>query len=275
MARAHHRREKDATLNPVNTQMTHQPRPKPDGARDDEHGHGRKTPPDPVSDTESDLAPELPPELASALQGRFLVFDGPDGSGKSTQLKLFLDAVRRAGLDVTEVREPGGTEIGEKIRDALLDHLDREEMSLRCEMLLYMASRAQLCEQVIAPALARGELVVADRFVASTYAYQGAAGGLPIGEIAAAAEIAMRGVVPDATLIFDVDQKTAAGRLNPLLDRMEAKGAAFHAKVRQGYLALIAQDPEGRRYLGIDARGGEGEVFANIIAALTRRFLGR
>jgi dTMP kinase len=219
------------------------------------------------------VAVALPTDLVDALPGHFLVFDGPDGSGKSTQLKLFLKAAKASGLTITEVREPGGTEIGEKIRDALLEHLDREEMSLRCEMLLYMASRAQLCEQVIGPALQRGDLVVADRFVSSTYAYQGAAGGIPFGEIDAAASIAMQSVTPDATLIFDVDQETAASRLNPLLDRMEAKGAAFHSRVREGYNALIASDPEAKRYLGIDARGTEAQVFGNIISALRTRFI--
>lgn len=217
--------------------------------------------------------PTLPSDVISALPGKFLVFDGPDGSGKSTQLKLFLKAAKGAGLRVQEVREPGGTEIGEKIRDALLEHLDREEMSLRCEMLLYMASRAQLCEQVIAPALERGDLVVADRFVSSTYAYQGSAGGIPFEEIYQAAKIAMQGVIPDSTLIFDVDQETAASRLNPLLDRMEAKGAAFHQRVRDGYHALIEGDPQRQRYLGIDARGTESQVFANIVDALRERFV--
>ncbi len=216
---------------------------------------------------------DLSPELSSALKGKFLVFDGPDGSGKSTQLSMFLDATTRAGITVTEVREPGGTEIGEKIRDALLEHLDREEMSLRCEMLLYMASRAQLCEQVVDPALKRGDLVVADRFVASTYAYQGAAGGIPFEEIESAAQIAMQGVVPDATLIFDVDQETAASRLNPLLDRMEAKGAAFHTMVRQGYRTLIESDPDAMRYLGVDATGSPDQVFGNIKSVLEARFL--
>ena len=216
---------------------------------------------------------ELPEPLANALRGKFLVFDGPDGSGKSTQLTMFLQSVRNAGIEVTEVREPGGTEVGEKIRDALLDHLDRETMSLRCEMLLYMASRAQLCEQLIKPALDQGHLVVADRFVASTYAYQGTAGGIPKSEIDEAAKIAMQAAEPDATLIFDVDQATAASRLNPLLDRMEAKGAAFHAKVRQGYHDLIASDPAAKRYLCVDATGTADNVFINIINALATRFL--
>jgi len=225
------------------------------------------------SEIRSDKSCDLSSTLAQALVGKFLVFDGPDGSGKSTQLSQFLAATKRAGIRVTEVREPGGTEIGEKIRDALLEHLDREEMSLRCEMLLYMASRAQLCEQVIGPALKRGDLVVADRFVASTYAYQGAAGGIPYKEIESAAKIAMVGVEPDATLIFDVDQETAASRLNPLLDRMEAKGAEFHARVRNGYRSLVESDPDARRYLKVDAKGTQDEVFENIKTVLTRRFV--
>lgn len=216
---------------------------------------------------------ELPQALQTALRGKFLVFDGPDGSGKSTQLTMFLRAVRDAGIEVAEVREPGGTEVGEKIRDTLLGHLDRETMSIRCEMLLYMASRAQLCQQLIAPALDAGKLVVADRFVSSTYAYQGTAGGIPKADIDAAAQIAMQGTLPDATLIFDVDQDTAASRLNPLLDRMEAKGAEFHAKVREGYQDLIKSDPDAQRYLRVDATGTPSEVFKNIINVLTARFV--
>lgn len=223
-----------------------------------------------------DHAHTLPDDLAKALAGRFVVFEGPDGSGKSTQLSRFLSATAAAGLKPLEVREPGGTEVGERIRKALLEHLEREEMSLRCEMLLYMASRAQLCEQKIRPALDAGRLVVADRFVQSTLAYQGAAGGLPEDEILAAAAIATHGVTPDAVLIFDVDEHTAAQRMNPLLrgddlDRMEAKGAAFHRKVRQGYLSQIERDPTTN--LRIDAAGCEDTVWDETVRVLEQRFL--
>lgn len=218
------------------------------------------TPKRPIADT-------IPPALASALRGRFLVFDGPDGSGKSTQHKRFVHAARAAGIETVEVREPGGTEVGERIRAALLDHLERDEMSLRCEMLLYMASRAQLCERVIGPALKANKLVVADRFISSTLVYQGHAGGIPVAEIEAAGKIATQGVNPDATLIFDIDQQTAASRLNPLLDRMESKGADFHGLVRQGYKKLIER---GGEYVAVDARGGQDEVFANILLVLQR-----
>ncbi|MEZ6319198.1 MAG: dTMP kinase [Phycisphaerales bacterium] len=221
-----------------------------------------------------DEAP-IPPQLAQALPGSFVVFEGPDGSGKTTQLERFIAACTAAGVEPVEVREPGGTEIGERIRRALLEHLDREEMSLRCEMLLYMASRAQLCEQIIAPALAEGRFVLADRFVSSTLAYQGAAGGLPEDEILAAARIATRGLEPDAVVIFDVDEHTSAQRLNPLLrgddlDRMESKGAAFHRKVRQGYLHQIERWPG--THLRVDGSRAPDDVYAQLIETLTARF---
>lgn len=219
-------------------------------------------------------ADTIPPGLAAALPGSFVVFEGPDGSGKSTQLARFTAACARAGVEPVEVREPGGTEIGERIRAALLEHLAREEMSLRCEMLLYMASRAQLVEQTIRPALAAGRFVLADRFVSSTLAYQGAAGGLPEEEILAAARIATGGLRPDAVVIFDVDEKTAAGRLNPLLrgddlDRMESKGAAFHRKVRQGYLEQVRRWPD--THLRVDAAREPDAVFADLITTLAAR----
>lgn len=221
-----------------------------------------------------DVAP-IPDTLARALPGSFVVFEGPDGSGKSTQLELFIGACKAAGVEPVEVREPGGTEIGERIRRALLEHLDREEMSLRCEMLLYMASRAQLCEQIIAPALAAGRFVLADRFVSSTLAYQGAAGGLPEDEILAAAKIATRGLTPDAVVIFDVDEHTSAERLNPLLrgddlDRMESKGAAFHRKVREGYRRQTERWPD--THLRVDGSRAPGEVYTQLIERLAARF---
>jgi dTMP kinase len=227
----------------------------------------------PVTTPNRPIADTIPEPLRASLRGRFLVFDGPDGSGKSTQHKRFVAATRAAGIPTVEVREPGGTEVGERIRHALLDHLDREEMSLRCEMLLYMASRAQLCEQVIGPALKAGKLVVADRFISSTLVYQGYAAGIPKEEILAAGKIATQGVHPDATLIFDIDQQTAAARLNPLLDRMESKGADFHARVRAGYKYLL--DHGGAEFVRVDARGNPDEVFANISSALAGRFAPR
>jgi len=202
------------------------------------------------------------------LRGRFLVFDGPDGSGKTTQFRRFARLCRDAGLSVCEVREPGGTAIGERIRDILLDNA-HNEMTLRCEMLLYMASRAQLVEERVRPSLDAGCLVLADRFVSSTLAYQGTAGGLPIDDIDSVARVAIGSAMPDLVIIFDVDQRTAARRLGLLLDRMEAKGAQFHARVRQGYLEQAQRDPE--RHLVIDGAQTEDDVWAELLRKLGER----
>lgn len=216
--------------------------------------------------------PELSKTLVRALPGRFIVFDGPDGSGKTTQIRRFAHAARDAGLDPALVRDPGGTRVGEKIRELLLEHSD-EDIGPRTEMLLYMASRAQLVALRIAPALAAGRCVLADRFYSSTLAYQGTAGGVPAREILQAALIACGDHRPDLTVIFDVDEPTAASRLNPLLDRMESKGPAFHARVRQGYLDQARQDPD--RVALIDATRSEDQVFDALVATLDQRLAPR
>jgi dTMP kinase len=206
----------------------------------------------------------------SKLAGRFIAFEGPDGSGKTTQYRRFVAFCREHNITVCEVREPGGTPIGEAIREILLH--TKDEMTLRCEMLLYMASRSQLMEERIRPAMARGELVLADRFVSSTLAYQGTAGGVPISEIKAAAEIALQGTFPELVIIFDVDEETAAGRMNPLLsarsgpDRIESRGREFHRKVRAGYLQQAKEEP--RRHLVIDASVCADDVWAALLAGL-------
>lgn len=203
------------------------------------------------------------------LAGRFIVFDGPDGSGKTTQFARFAGHCAAAGLAICRVREPGGTAIGEQIRRILLDPANTE-MSLRCEMMLYMASRAQLVEQIIAPARARGELVLADRFISSTLAYQGTAGGMSAEEILAVGRVAVRSIWPDLTVIFDVDEHVAGSRMNPLLDRMERKGVEFHRRVRDGFLAQARSDPDHSAV--IDASGDEPAVFEALLAHLKRRF---
>lgn len=203
--------------------------------------------------------------------GRFVVFEGPDGSGKSTQFARLSQACKDLNVPLCEVREPGGTPVGERIRQyVLLARADEGlEMGVRCEMLMYMASRAELVEKKIIPALSRGELVMADRYVASTLAYQGAAGGLPSSDIAAVARVATRNLQPDLVLLFDIDEQAAAKRLSPLLDRMEAKGAAFHRKVRQGYLEQAKADPG--RYAVVDASRTADEVWVAMIAQLRDR----
>ncbi len=205
------------------------------------------------------------------LSGRFVVFDGPDGSGKSTQLRRFAELVTTAGMPPVDVREPGGTPIGEAIREVLLDPR-YEEMELRCEMLLYMASRSQLMKERIRPALNQGRFVLADRFISSTLAYQGTAGGLDPEEILAVGRVATRGCQPDLVVILDVDEVTAASRLSSDLDRMEMKGEAFHRRVRQGYLAQAERDPAG--HLVIDGSQTEDEVFQSLVEGISRRLEG-
>jgi dTMP kinase len=225
---------------------------------------------DPPNDT---IPPETPTEAMRAfLAGRFVVFDGPDGCGKSTQFRRFADWARAQGVVVTEVREPGGTDIGEEIRKVLLDPR-HSVMTVRCEMLLYMASRAQLLEERIRPALARGELVLADRFVSSTLAYQGTAGGMTRDEIMDVARVAVGDMWPDEIVIFDVDTETAwqrmaaSGRTAP--DRMEQKDAGFHRRVREGYLQQCREDPA--RYVTIDASRNPETVFARLVEAFMAR----
>lgn len=204
------------------------------------------------------------------LRGRFVVFDGPDGSGKSTQFRRFVRRVESAGVGVCEVREPGGTHIGERIREVLLDPEVKEDVDIRCEMLLFMASRAQLVAQRIEPALERAELVLADRFISSTLAYQGTAGGFPIADILSVGKIALGATWPDLVVVFDVDERTAASRLSPLLDRMEQKGAEYHRRVRQGYLDQAKNEPS--RYLVVDATADADTVTARLLAGLAERF---
>ncbi|MDG2477059.1 MAG: dTMP kinase [Phycisphaerales bacterium] len=199
------------------------------------------------------------------LRGKFIAFEGPDGSGKSTQMARLAKFARSHGLTVVEVREPGGTSVGEQIRGVLLDPANTD-MTVLCEMMLYMASRSQLVEQIVAPALDRGDLVLADRFVASTCAYQGTAGGLAMREILEVAAVATRHRMPDLNVIFDVDEATAAKRLNPLLDRMEQKGAEFHRRVRDGYQKLASEDP--RHFILIDATLDEDTVYKTAMKAI-------
>lgn len=204
--------------------------------------------------------------------GKFIVFEGPDGSGKSTQFRRLTALLRALDIALCEVREPGGTPVGERIRQhILLARADEGlEMGVRCEMLLYMASRAELVERRIIPALKRGELVLADRYVGSTLAYQGSAGGLSMADIAGVARVATRNLQPDLVVVFDIDEVAAAKRLSPLLDRMEAKGAQFHRKVREGYLGLVKTDPG--RYVAVDASRTEDQVWSQLLDVLRSRF---
>ncbi len=218
------------------------------------------------------------------LAGKFIVLDGPDGSGKSTQFARLAACCREAGLVVREVREPGGTPIGEQIRAILLSPANTE-MGLWCEMMLYMASRAQLVEECIRPALDRGELVLADRFISSTLAYQGTAGGLDCEAILSVGRVAVGSAWPDLTVILDLDGETAARRIAPtaksrrhgqvtgptlFCDRVERRPADYHRRVRQGFLDQAEADRP--RHLVIDATPDPDRVFAALLEGLADRF---
>ncbi len=208
--------------------------------------------------------------LFDALAGKLVVFEGPDGSGKTTQFNRFSAECQASGIGVTEVREPGGTGIGEAIRQLLLAH-DHGDMTLRCEMLLYMASRAQLVEQTIRPAMRNNHLVLADRYVTSTLAYQGAGGGLPEDEILDVAKAATGGLTPDMVVIFDVDETTASARRSAEPDRIEARPCEFRDRVRESYLEQARRWPDN--HIVIDATCDEPTVYDCLIRELTDRFV--
>lgn len=202
----------------------------------------------------------------AACAGRFITVEGIDGCGKSTQARLLVEDLERAGYDVLALREPGGVAISEKIRALLLDPTNAE-MSATCELLLYEAARAQLVHEVVAPALAEGRVVVCDRFYDSTTAYQGYAGGVPLDAVTRANELAVGACAPDLTLVFDIDPALAAERtVSRTQDRMEAKGIAYQQRVAEGFRAIAAAEPTRVRL--IDAARDIDAVHADVMAAV-------
>ncbi len=200
------------------------------------------------------------------MRGLFITLEGADGCGKSTQAAILADRIAATGREVVRLREPGGTAVSEKIRALLLDP-ENSEMAPECELLLFEASRAQLVRQVIEPALARGAVVVCDRFYDSTFAYQAAGRSLAEQTIRAANALGSCGVAPDRTLVLDMDTDAALSRATrDGADRMEAEGVAFQRRVREGYLRLVAEEP--RRVRRVDATGTVEEVAGRLADAL-------
>ena len=200
-------------------------------------------------------------------RGKFITFEGGDGSGKSTQIQLAIRWLSESGADVLLTREPGGTKVGEKIRELLLDPANAE-MTDMTEMLLYAAARAQIAREVIEPALAEGRLVVCDRWADSSMVYQGAARGLG-GAVRVVNEYAAGGLFsPDITILLDLDPAEALGRAagEGGGDRIEALGTAYQEKVRAAYLELARECPERIRV--VDAAGTVEDVHARVREAL-------
>ncbi len=212
------------------------------------------------------------------LCGKFLVFDGNEGCGKSTQARLLRQHLEAMKVPVLPVHDPGATRIGEHIRKLLLDP-ENTDMAMRCEMLLYMASRAQMMSEKILPALAAGQCVICDRFVSSTLAYQLGGDGLSFEDIRAVADVAIQKRWPDLTLIFDLPVESSWARVRPKftlfpddpaagmdLDRIEQRSRDYHEQVRQNYLEQARRDPG--RYRVVNADRAVDAVHQDVLAVV-------
>src|ERR1700733_3604704 len=191
----------------------------------------------------------------SSVRGLFITFEGPDGSGKSTQARMLAERLRGEGRPVLESVEPGGTPIGQQIRRILLDPVNKE-LSATSELLLMFAARAQNVEQWILPALGEGKIVISDRFTDSSLAYQGAGRGLGEDTVLDLDRIACRGLIPDLTICIDIDTETGLARAlarGGMETRLEEQAIEFHHKVRAAYHELARQEP--RRFRLIDGCG--------------------
>jgi dTMP kinase len=192
--------------------------------------------------------------------GFFVAFEGGEGAGKSTQVRLLTHVLVDQGRDVLATREPGGTPAGETIRSILLDPATGH-LSPRAEALLYAADRAHHVATVVRPALARGAVVLSDRYIDSSLAYQGAGRTLDVDEVRQLSNWASEGLVPDLTVLLDLDPEVGLARAGDP-DRLEAEPLEFHRRVRQLFLDLAAAEPQ--RYLVVDAERSPEDVFAKV-----------
>ncbi len=215
------------------------------------------------------------------MRGLFLTLEGPDGAGKTTQGTRLVEYLRRAGLSVVSTREPGGTAIGERIRQLLLDETHRE-MAPVTEMLLFAASRALFVREVVEPALAKGVTVLSERYVDASLAYQGYGRGIDVALVRRVNEVVTGGLVPDLTLLLDIDPavglqraRTAGGKegVAGRGDRLEQETLAFYERVRAGFLQLARESPQ--RIVVIDAQGDVERVYRRVIEAVQGLLAGR
>jgi dTMP kinase len=202
------------------------------------------------------------------MRGLFITLEGPDGSGKSTMIGLIGQYLKEQGIDHVITREPGGTAIGEKIRGIIIDR-ENINMGPETEALLFAASRAQHVHEKILPSVEEGKVVVCDRFLLSSLAYQGVGRGLGIQEVKAVNEFGLRGMTPDLILFFHVDPEvTLLRKTKEGGDRLEEEGGVFHREVYEGYMTLLEMYPDN--VVVIDAEKSVEEVYAQTIAALAK-----
>ncbi len=202
-------------------------------------------------------------------KGFLITFEGIDGSGKTTQLRLTEKYLRDKGYDILVLREPGSTPLGEKIRKILLHRpvrrpgLDRQnKINPASELLLYVAARAELVKDVIEPSLKRGTIILCDRFYDSTTAYQGYGRGIDINLIENLNRVAVGESIPDLTFLVDLDYRTSLGRRKKFTDRLESESKAFFNRVRRGFLEIARKEPQ--RIAMLDGRKGEEELFISV-----------
>ena len=205
----------------------------------------------------------------------FITFEGPEGCGKTTQIKLLAETLTAHNCNVLSLREPGGTSIGDQIREVLHD-LRNTEMHARAEILLYNAARAQIVEQCIKPHLAASGIVLCDRFADSTLAYQGYGRGLDLADVRHIVAFATQNLKPDLTLYLDIDveaglarRRTSGGEWN----RMDDQAVEFYRRVREGYRTLMAEEPQ--RWVSIDAAREVAEIQRDVLAEVEKRLTAR
>jgi len=207
----------------------------------------------------------------SGLQGKFITFEGIDGSGKSTQLRMLSGDLRGRGVDVITTHEPGGTPLGRRLREAFLE--TEETVAPMAELLLFAADRAQHVEFLIKPALTEGRIVISDRYADATFAYQGAGRGFPEETVNEIIRLATGGLKPDLTLFFDITVENAIKRMNERHEtngsrnRMDVETAEFYAKVRTAYLGMSKREPA--RFKVIDANGSIEDTHAKVVETIT------
>jgi len=209
-------------------------------------------------------------------KGLFITIEGVEGSGKTTQLRLLIDYLESMDLPVTETREPGGTQIGEMIRGILLSP-SNSGISAETELLLYLGCRADHVERLIRPAIERGEMVISDRYADATIAYQGFGRGLDVDRIRKLNEVATDGLLPDITVLLDLDAKTGLARVagrseEGVTDRLESEELEFHERVREGYRHVAACEPARVKTVQAD---GEIEVVQENIRSIISEFLSK